>query len=550
MIKVYVKNFMGCRKADIEASKIALVVGLNHQGKSSLLRPIAALLSGQAMPLGLKKSDAGLFVHTGEAFAEAKIEGDMGTLSAVWSSAKAEIRSEGAKPPFASEVATGLISFIDLDIKKKMEFLRNLLKCEPTKNDLIDYLADFNITEDIAEKIWENISRDGWDASYKRACDKGRELKAQWNYLTGENWGAKKAASWFPENWENELETMSEDGLNSQVVAAKADYEFAIAHQAVEDADVEKLQEEVRGIPQLELTIKQGQEKLQNALAMEKLAKETFDKIPTLPELGIPCPHCGKRISMQAGKLVSAELKLTEAQINTIKQQRLTANNALSNASVNVINVRNTLNHLNAELEAANGAKARLAEKVSGNIAADDVDKKREAVVKAENRLQAFKKWREATRMNNNVISNQHIIDALDEDGIRGKAMEKGLQGFNDKLFTVRRNADWPEIEVDKYMNVTLSGRPYILLSESEKMRVRITLQLAIAELDGSDAAIIDASEILDPHGRGGLLRALVKCPFVSFVGMMIPSRDRVPNLRKNNLGHVYWIENGYCEEL
>lgn len=549
-MKVFVNNFMGCRKAEIEASKIALIVGLNHQGKSSLLRPISALLAGQAMPLGLKKSDAGLFVHTGEAFAEAKIESDGGALGAVWSSAKAEIRSEGAKPPFASEVATGLISFVDLEIKKKIEFLRNLLKCEPTKSDLVGYLKDFNISEDIAEKIWENISRDGWEASYKRACDKGRELKAQWNYLTGENWGAKKAASWFPENWENELETMSEDGLTSQVVATKADYEYAIAHQAVEEADIEKLQTEVDGIPQLELAVKQGQEKLAAALAVEKLAQETFDKIPLIPEDGITCPHCGKRVLMQGGKLISAELKLTETQKNTIKQQRLAANNALSDASMGVLNVRKNLSRLETELQQANQAKARLSEKTAGGITADDVDKKREAVVKAENRLRAFKQWREAARMNNNVISNQHIVDALDEDGIRAKAMEKGLQSFNDKLFAVRKNADWPEIKIDRFMNVTLSGRPYILLSDSEKMRVRITLQLAIAEMDGSDAVVIDAAEILDPHGRGGLLRALVKCPFYCFVGMMSPAKDKVPNLRKNALGHVYWVENGYCEEL
>lgn len=549
-MKVCVNNFMGCRKAEIEASKIALIVGLNHQGKSSLLRPISSLLAGQAMPLGLKKSDAGLFVHTGEAFAEAKVENESGALNAVWSSAKAEIRSEGAKPPFASEVATGLVNFVDLEIKKKMEFLRNLLKCEPTKEDLTAYLKDFNISDDVAEKIWENISRDGWEASYKRACDKGRELKAQWNYLTGENWGAKKAASWFPENWENELETMSEDGLNSQVVAAKADYEYAIAHQAVEESDIEKLQNEVNNIPQLEVAIRQGQEKLQNALAMEKLAQETLDKIPTISEQGIPCPHCGKRVLIQGGMLVSAEFKLSESQKNTIKQQRLAANNALSDAAMNVINVRKTLNRLEDELRASNKAKERLAEKSSVNITEDDVDKKREAVVKAENRLQAFKQWREATRMNNNVISNQHIIDALDEDGIRAKAMEKGLQGFNDKLFVIRKNADWPEIKIDRFMNVTLSGRPYILLSESEKMRARITLQLAIAELDGSDAVIIDAAEILDPHGRGGLLRALVKCPFSCFVGMMTPTRDKVPNLSRNGLGHVYWVENGYCEEL
>lgn len=549
-MKVCVNNFMGCRKAEVEASKIALIVGLNHQGKSSLLRPISALLSGQVMPLGLKKSDAGLFVHTGEAFAEAKIESEAGTLNAVWSSAKAEIRSEGTKPPFASEIATGLISFADLEIKKKIEFLRNLLKCEPSKNDLVAYLKDFNISEEIAEKIWENICRDGWEASYKRACDKGRELKAQWNYLTGENWGAKKAASWFPENWENELETMSEDGLSSQVVAAKADYEYAIAHQAVEEADIDKLQSEANAIPQLELTIKQGEEKLAAALAVEKIAQETLDKIPSLPEEGLTCPHCGKRVLMQGGTLVSAELKLTESQKNTIKQQRLAANNALSNASMGVLNVRKTLNRLKEELQAANQAKARLAEKAVGNVTADDIDRRREAVVKAENRLQAFKQWREAARMNNNVISNQHIIDALDEDGIRAKAMEKGLQRFNDKLFAIRKNADWAEVAVDRFMNITLSGRPYILLSDSEKMRARIVLQLAIAEMDGSDVVIIDAAEILDPHGRGGLLRALVKCPFACFVGMMTPSRDKVPNLRKNGLGHVYWIENGYCEEL
>ena len=41
-MKAMIKDFMGCAQAEIEANKIALLLGHNGQGKTSSLLPISA----------------------------------------------------------------------------------------------------------------------------------------------------------------------------------------------------------------------------------------------------------------------------------------------------------------------------------------------------------------------------------------------------------------------------------------------------------------------------------------------------------------------------
>jgi len=89
---------------------------------------------------------------------------------------------------------------------------------------------------------------------------------------------------------------------------------------------------------------------------------------------------------------------------------------------------------------------------------------------------------------------------------------------------------------------VTLADRPYILLSESEKFRCRTALQVAMADLDGSAAVIVDAADILDRGGRNGLFAMLAQSGMRSLVCMTMNGPGDVPDLSKPGLGRSYWI--------
>ena len=127
--------------------------------------------------------------------------------------------------------------------KDKVELLRDILKTDPVKQELCEALADAGLSEKVQEAVWHNIKAEGWDASLDRAKEKGRSLKSQWALIAGEAYGEKKAASWFPQGWENDLETTSTEALEADVSLARADLEDKIANQAISADELARLQE-------------------------------------------------------------------------------------------------------------------------------------------------------------------------------------------------------------------------------------------------------------------------------------------------------------------
>ena len=174
----------------------------------------------------------------------------------------------------------------------------------------------------------------------------------------------------------------------------------------------------------------------------------------------------------------------------------------------------------------------------------------RNAVRKAETRLQSFNRYNEALRVHRNILENQAIINVLEPEGIRRRSLEKGLADFNGRLECLCHLAGWSDVCVDGDMSVNYAGRPFVICSESEKFRTVVTLQIAIAEYDGSAAVVIDAADILDNRGRAGLLKLLSHMSYCSFVGMMASKPTATPSLKKLKIGRKYWVEAGNCEEV
>lgn len=117
-----------------------------------------------------------------------------------------------------------------------------------------------------------------------------------------------------------------------------------------------------------------------------------------------------------------------------------------------------------------------------------------------------------AARYHTDVLAWLAISDALSPDGIPGELLAEALQPFNAKLAELASLAGWwvPSIAAD--MGITGGGRPYRLLSESERWRVDTLIGTALAEVSGLRCLILDRFDVLDLAGRAdalGLLDAL-----------------------------------------
>lgn len=546
-MRVDIKNFMGCENAEVSIDKIGLICGMNHQGKSSFLTALSSALTGEAVPLGLKKTDCGMLVKVGSTSASVKVQNDaFETVSINWP--KAEISTDGKNPPATTKMAAGLESLVDMKEKERSEFIRELVKCNPTKKDLEEFLSERGCTnEKLVNKVWMFIEQDGFEVSHKRACDTGRSLKNQWSDVTGEAYGSQKAETWQPNGWNSTLIDLSKETLETQLTAARAELEDMIARQAV---DTSKKEEYEQLADETSLKVARDNAKIcqDNVKNYEKElieAENLLNKLSNKVEEQ-HCPHCGGLL-----KIVSGKVSILENQPdNSEKISELNTKISELKESVKEYDAKYLIYY--QEVRDRENAFAKLEEinkSGSGNITPLDIDKKRNQIKQIEDNIRAFGEKAESDRLKNNIKENQLIIDALDMSGIRKKSTEKGLDSFNTNLADVCSLAGWPKVSINRDMTIEFDGRPYVLLSESEKYRVKITLQIVVAKLQKADVIIFDGADILDKNGKNGLFKTLLQYQITAFIGMMFSDVSKVPNMSKFGV-KSYWVEKGNFREI
>lgn len=553
MFKFEVENFMGCQKANVETNQISFVCGLNHQGKSSFLTAVAGALTGSPIVLGLRKTDLGMLVYTGKSSGRVKVENEDSCISVTYP--KAELLTEGENPPSISKIAAGLESLIDFPEKKRSEFIRNLTNCTPSKDDLTEFLAERYITKkNIVESVWQKVDQDGFEASLERAKDTGRALKQQWSIVTGETYGSSKAQTWQPQGWTSDLVDVSEESLQADLTGLQAELENLISHQAIDDNELERLKETASDSILAQLKI--DRDKTITDLAMARKAfyefKRDFDNLPKYDDSGKKlCPHCGKPVIIKSGE-IEVFVEPSAEEKTEIQKKRTELSEKMQKADIEVKRLESLYAVALSKVEDKEKANKRLYElerKSSGNASQRDIDLKREEIRKQQNGIAAFKAAKEAKRLAQNIVENQAIIDALDMSGIRQKSMLKGLKLFNDQLSEICNTAGWQIVKIDSDLTILMNDRPYILLSESEKLRCRIALQITVASMQSDKLVIIDGAELLDFHGKNGLLNLLYLTHIDALIGMMCSDPAKTPRVDDCGI-KSYWVDNGVFEEV
>lgn len=553
-MKINVENFMGCEKADVEVAKVTYICGLNHQGKTSFINAVSAALTGTPVILGLRKTDLGMLVRIGTAAAKVKIENEDSAVAITYP--KAEMQTAGSNPPSVSKIAAGVDSIVDFSVKECSEYIRNITGCAPTKDDLIAFLKERYIeNEKIADKVWEKIDQDGFDASLERAKDTGRALKQQWSIVTGETYGSQKAETWQPAGWTSDLIDTSEESQTANITGLQAELEDLISRQAIDSNLLNRLKSEVSA--EIVDKLKQNCDVADKTLAeLRGNLLELSQKIDRLPNFEADnkqiCPHCGGNLCIVHGRIVEYNGLSDESKVK-INEQREKLKKEYEQQRISIDNAENDYQKDFTEYQIAAEKLKQLNElqaKSGGNVTERDIDIKREELRKANEGLTAFKAAKEAKRLANNIKENQVIIDALDMSGIRKNSMLKGLEKFNTTLEIVCTVAGWGKVSVDNDLTILMNDRPYVLLSESEKLRCKVTLQLAIAGYNNDKTVIIDGAELLDKNGKNGLLKFLSsQNKFNAIIGMMLPSKEKAPTNAAHGI-KSYWVENGIFEEV
>ncbi|WP_424626401.1 hypothetical protein [Achromobacter marplatensis] len=153
-----------------------------------------------------------------------------------------------------------------------------------------------------------------------------------------------------------------------------------------------------------------------------------------------------------------------------------------------------------------------------------------------------------AAQYHQDVLAWSAIGDALSPDGIPGEILAEALQPVNDKLADLADLAGWRVPAIDPDMAITFAGRPYRLLSESERWRVDALVGAALAEISGLRCLILDRFDCLDLPGRSdalGLVDALAADGRMDTV-LVLGTLKAAP-AAPSNAFTAHWIDQGHA---
>ena len=566
-MQIKIRDYRGVERADIDLDKIALIAGQNEQGKTCVLEATRAALCGMAIPIpGVLKKDAKLLVRDGAERGYVTAHDDNDSAQDVaWPSAAVHINRSGeisdSEYIKCTDYASGFYHLLNLNLQERASVLASYIESTPTKEDIEAAARDAGYQEGAIAKIWESLEDAGYDATYRRARDYTVKLKGQWEEATGEKkYGAKKAADWQPEtNPGTDREALVERSARAE--QAVLDTAGAVA---VSDAEIERLNRQVKAESEAENLIQLNDEISDIRASLDKWQNERSrlpdDPAKTPPGLRLAqaaCPECGVVLVAnypKSGPLyltTYVEEKVPEALSEEILERRTAMDKKIKEHKDEISELEGRISKANGLIATAEAARTRLKEieKAPKHDEASILQAK-EVLTNAQRAVRAFDAKARADKLHGDLVKNEKLIAILAPDGLRRRKLATKLDEFNARLATICASAAWPVVRLDEKLEGHYGTRPVWAASNSGQWRARAVLQIALTQIDGSAAVLLDEADMLDKRGRNGLFKALEVADVRAIVCMTMNHQDLVPNLKSNGMGHSYWIENGVCQEI
>lgn len=545
--RAIVKNFRGASRAEIPFEGVQIIAAPNGAGKTSIAQAVGAALSGAIMPVdGITKTGSSILVKRGATHANVRLEGRAGYSEISWP--EPELVSQGPRPD-CSKTAAGLENAYEMTPKERAKFFTKLLNAEPTKGMFMLECKDAKIITNDAEVFWKDILELNWDGALSKHKDTGAKLKGQWEAVTGEDWGAKKALTWEPKN----LSSTPLEELQKSCDALKTRYQKAVNDAALFDVNLDELEKKSKEADKHLKEMESLREELEKAKAEIKDAQQKQDAVKRITSLRTKyeCPGCKIHVVVKDGKLVKA----TASDGDTLELQKAMKENDEWSKIIEVlqqqaIKIQSEIAEQNALANAGLKARDQL-EKIKSKEKVEtrpDCD----SIAKELNEIQLAIKAREdktkADNLAKQITEKIALVKMLQPEGLRQRAMALALTEFRKELASLcviansRPDAKWDVVALTDDLQIEVGGAPWSLLCKSERFKALVTLQMAIAIRDKSRALLIDEADLLDDGGRNGLMAMVRSVGLPTLIFMTCP-KDKAEKYALKIPTH--WIQGG-----
>lgn len=580
--RITIENFQGARAVDLELrTPVTLIAGANGAGKSSIAEGMRLAMLGTPERVGLKK-EFGALITDGAKVGSAVLELQDGTVGI--SLPKGTRSGEALVPQSAAlpfVLAPDRFAAASPDERRTLLFGLTGAKIKP--DDIERRLVARGCDAALVTQI-KPILRSGFAAGAAHAKQEATEAKGAWKAATGEQWGSQKAAGWQAEvppfdqaalvgeraalaGVEAKLEqhtkalgaleqkaqayAAARDQLTArqakatQLPALRQKLEFDVNQHGKLVSEVEALQAKAGSGPRIGLIHEladwlyvalnfiesQGGGFEANDAADEALGKYVNQYGPIDgkgdPEAAAALPKKIEARDLMARSIENDRRDIAAAEAAAAQLHDEDAPEAIQPADVEAAR---------AKVTAVRAERKAIDERVQALLNA------KQAAASATERTES------ATRYHAAVLAWLAIGDALSPEGIPGEILAEALQPFNDKLIELSELAGWRAAAIGADMGITYGGRPYRLLSESERWRVDALAGAALAEISGLRLLILDRFDCLDLPGRGdalGLLDALAADGRMDTILVLGTLKAAPP--APSDMFTVHWIDDGHA---
>ncbi len=565
---IQTSHFLGARAVDVRINTpVALFAGKNYAGKSSLQEAVRMALTGESVRVVLKK-EYGELITDGQDSGFAEVVTDAQSYSIVLPGGKG-LHCDNTALPYALDAQR----FAQMTTEYRRAFLFGLMGLRTDGAAVKDRLTARGCDPAKIEHV-ATFLRAGFDAGQKEAAAKAREAKACWKTTTGgETYGSNKAATWHAHKPES-VPAAKLDDARAELVVIENDIEYQVKQLGELQGSVKQAADQSARLH--ELREKAGrfarvQDKLNNdeteLKAWQEKVADTRAKATGAPIFAHhECPECGAALLMnKAGRLESytppdhapdaeAVAKLPEYEKSMRLMESCVANGkrdlAAANAAAEALR----------QLEDGGIVKAPSDKEIADTKERIDTlkhqKKNQEAGIRmledsARLATEADEKTRRAASLHLDVQQWESIADALAPDGIPGEMLAEALDPINEHLTDSAGIAEWADVTITRDMQVLAGGRPYALLSESEKWRADAMIAEAIAHLSGMKLLVLDRFDVLDMKGREDLLIWLDTMAQEKQIdsALIFGTLKALPAQLPDTVA-AFWIENGSTAQL
>jgi hypothetical protein len=554
-MKIRIKNYIGCAQAELTLDGgITLVAGDNAQGKSSVLRGVGSLLTGDVMPKGVAKGESEVMVMDGAKAGEIILTTDQDSAVITYPHPKFVTMGE---PPKASEIAAGLRLFTDLKEDDRARYLQGLLQAVPTYEAVREALKDSMNVADI-KTLLDMVEKEGFDGACERLKEARVKLKGKWEEIAGESWGDKKAQQWMPEGW-SDYDELSPEQVSARLAASQEAYDRVAKQSIVNETEYQTLVDLLGKREPTQMSLDLAKRQLPTVEADWAKLRGELDEMPQPVEKGIPCPHCGAHVVVIMDAVVGQTLMpvqpLTEGEPERRKRALDEKREATAEAYRKLEYQQQLIGECESKLRSIAAAETKLKGIKKGAQGDPKVVEKAKAQLdKAQASAARVKLARDADSVAEKVRLYSIVIDLLGPDGLRRRVLNSKLSELESNyLATLVKDAPtWKSVTIDREsLMPRYGGRPFALCSRSEQWRTNTILQIAIAQLEGAAMVCIDGADILSTSGQDDFLMSVLdKLPFPVLVGAMYSRPKGVPDLGRHNLGRSYWMKDGTLTPL